>query len=77
VPIREDRPRSLGFLAAVGAFVFGVPGGVAGLVLGLLAYPPTAWFAVFEIGLPCAVLGTFVGLVLGAAGRPGGTNQSP
>jgi hypothetical protein len=59
---------------AVFGFVFlGVTGAVAGLIVGLLAYPPTAWFAVIEAGLPAAVvggtLGVLAGLVVEAARR--------
>jgi hypothetical protein len=48
---------------AVGA---GVLGCMAGLALGLVAYPPTAWFAVFELGIPAAILGGIVGLISGS-----------
>jgi riboflavin transporter FmnP len=41
----------------------GVIGAIVGLVVGLLAYPPTAWFAVFELGVPAAIAGGVVGLV--------------
>ena len=27
-------------------------GALMGLVVGLIAYPPTAWFAIFELGVP-------------------------
>ncbi|WP_091118903.1 hypothetical protein [Nocardioides terrae] len=54
-------------LVAVGATLLGVVGGCVGLVLGLLAYPPTAWFAVLEIGVPSAILGALLGLAAGAA----------
>ena len=50
----------------MGAMVAGLVGGVVGLVLGLFAYPPTAWFAVIEVGFPAAVLGGLAGLVIGA-----------
>jgi hypothetical protein len=50
----------------VGAGTAGVIGGVAGLVVGLFAYHPTAWFAVFQLAIPSAVLGALVGLVCGA-----------
>ncbi len=53
------------------AFAF-VLGAIVGLVIGLLADPPTAWFAVFEIGIPVGALGAVVGGLLGAlfaAGR--------
>ncbi len=44
-----------------GAVIAGVLGAVGGLVIGLVAYAPTAWFAVFELGLPCAIAGGAVG----------------
>jgi hypothetical protein len=44
----------------------GVGGGVMGLVLGLLASPPTAWFAVVERAVPSAAPGGLVGLACGA-----------
>jgi hypothetical protein len=47
----------------VGAASAGVVGGLLGLVVGLLAYPPTAWFAIFELGVPAAVAGGIVGLL--------------
>ena len=36
-----------------------------GLVLGLIAYPATAWFAVFEVGIPAGVVGAVVGALVG------------
>lgn len=44
----------------------GLAGGIAGLVVGLKAYPPTAVFAAFELGLPSAFLGCWFGLLCGA-----------
>jgi len=55
--------------AALGAMIAGVGGGVLGLIIGLSAYPPTAWFAVFELGVPAAVLGGVAGLAAGAIVR--------
>jgi hypothetical protein len=48
---------------AVGA---GVLGCVGGLVVGLLAYPPTALVAVFELGIPAAMVGGVLGLIAGS-----------
>ena len=48
--------------AIVGAASAGAIGGIVGLVVGLSAYAPTAWFAVFEIGVPTGVAGGIVGL---------------
>jgi hypothetical protein len=39
------------------------------LILGLIAYPPTAWAAVFEIGIPAAALGLIGGLIVGLITR--------
>lgn len=52
--------------AGLGAAGAGVVGGIIGLVVGLDAHPPTAWFAVFELGIPSAILGALLGLLAGA-----------
>jgi hypothetical protein len=52
--------------AARGAAAAGLVGGVVGLVVGLRVHPPTAWFAIFELGLPAAIVGGLVGLASGA-----------
>ena len=52
--------------AIIGAVGLGAVGAVAGLVLGLIAYVPTAWFAVAELGVPAAMLGAILGLVIGS-----------
>ncbi len=57
-----DLPQPVRFLL-VGAIVGGVVGGVTGLAVGLVAYAPTAWFAVFEAGVPASVVGGLLGLV--------------
>jgi ABC-type uncharacterized transport system permease subunit len=51
--------------AVVGATACAVLGGVVGLVLGLRAHPATAWFAVFEVGVPAAIAGALVGALVG------------
>jgi hypothetical protein len=43
-----------------------VLGMAAGLVLGLIAHPATAWFAVFELGIPVSLLGLLLGALAGA-----------
>lgn len=45
--------------------IFGVSGSVAGLVIGLLAHPATAWFATLEIGIPATLLGVLTGTLTG------------
>ena len=57
-------PRVPRFMA-IGAIVAGIIGGIAGLVLGLQAHPPTAWFAVLEIGVPAAIVGALLGALVG------------
>ena len=51
--------------AVVGLASASVLGGVVGLVLGLIAYPATAWFAVLEVGIPAGVVGAVVGALVG------------
>jgi hypothetical protein len=51
-------------------------GGIVGLVLGLRAYPPTAWFAIVEVAVPAALLGSGVGLVAGLVRRRGSKGRS-
>lgn len=52
--------------AATGAVAAGTVGAVVGLIVGLRAHPATAWFAVFELGIPAAVVGGIVGFAAGA-----------
>ena len=59
-------PKPLAY-ALLPAMWCGLLGGVGGLLIGLIAYPPTAWFAVLEIGIPAALLGFVAGLLAGAA----------
>ena len=49
----------------LGVLIAGVTGGIAGLVVGLFAYAPTAPFAAVELGFPAALAGGLVGLVGG------------
>jgi hypothetical protein len=51
--------------ASVGAIAFGVSGVIAGLVVGLFAYAPTAPFAAVELGFPAVFVGAVAGLVAG------------
>jgi hypothetical protein len=50
----------------IGATFAGVAGAIAGLVLGLRAYAPTAPFAVVELGLPATLVGALAGLAVGS-----------
>lgn len=49
---------------ATGASVLGTLGGIAGLIIGLDVHPPTAWAAIVELGLPAALVGAVVGIVI-------------
>jgi hypothetical protein len=40
-----------------------VIGALAGLILGLDANPATAWFAIFELGIPAFIAGGLVGCI--------------
>jgi hypothetical protein len=53
----------------VGATVMGVLGGAVGLVIGYAVNPATALFALMEVGLLAAILGWFLGLVVGSIVR--------
>jgi hypothetical protein len=56
----------------VGAAVGGAAGAIVGLIVGLLVHAQTAWFAVFEAGIPASLLGGLTGLAAAAlvtAGR--------
>ncbi|MEI7778337.1 MAG: hypothetical protein WCJ42_02780 [Actinomycetes bacterium] len=50
--------------ALVGAVWGGVVGGIVGLIVGLFVYVPTAVFAMFEIGIPGALVGGALGFLL-------------
>lgn len=49
----------------IGAAAACAIGGFAGLLIGLSVHPATAWFAVFELGVPAGVAGGVVGLFAG------------
>ena len=51
--------------AAVGATAGGTIGAIAGLIIGIHAYAPTAPFAVVELGLPATIAGGLAGLITG------------
>lgn len=51
--------------AALGAAALGLVGAVVGLIIGLYAHAPTAPFALVELGLPAAILGALLGLIVG------------
>jgi hypothetical protein len=57
--------------AIAGAASAGVIGAIGGLVIGLNVYPPTAAFAVVELGLPAAIVGGVLGLAAGMILRAG------
>ena len=63
--VLRDLP-ALARFVVVGTASLCVVGGIVGLIVGLFAYPPTAWFAVFEVGIPGAIVGAIVGLLVGA-----------
>jgi hypothetical protein len=51
-------------LVARGGGVAAGAGATVGLVVGLVGYPPTAWFAAIELGVPAGVVGALLtGLV--------------
>jgi hypothetical protein len=49
----------------LGGACAGLVGGVIGFIVGLRAYGPTTWFAVFELGVPSAIAGAVAGLCVG------------
>jgi hypothetical protein len=59
----------------IGAATTGALGAISGLVIGLLDYAPTAWAAMFELGIPSALVGSIFGLVIGAIARATGAHR--
>lgn len=55
-------PRSV----RLGALSIGIAGAIAGLLIGLDSYPPTAAFAVFEVGIPATMAGAAIGFFIGS-----------
>ena len=51
--------------ATVGALALGLIGAIAGLVVGLHVDVRTAWFAIFELGIPATIVGGGVGFIAG------------
>lgn len=51
--------------AIVGSTALGMVGALVGAVAGLVTYPPTAWFAVLEVGVPAGIAGAAVGACIG------------
>jgi hypothetical protein len=54
--------RPAGWIVGRTALVCGVLGALAGLVLGLTVYAPTAWAAALEVGVPATAAGGVLGL---------------
>ena len=50
----------------IGASGAGLIGAMIGLLVGLAAYPPTAAFAVIELGVPATIAGALAGLLTGS-----------
>jgi hypothetical protein len=66
--------------ATVGAALGFVVGAIVGLIIGLNVYAATAWFALFELGIPAGIAGGLVGLIAGlivTMGRRFKRSQTP
>ena len=72
----RNSPFGPGQGALVGAICLGLLGAIAGLIQGLRVHPATAWFAVFELGLPAGFAGAIVGATIGLAARMFGWLQN-
>ncbi|MHB8657296.1 MAG: hypothetical protein ACYC91_04960 [Solirubrobacteraceae bacterium] len=55
----------VGRWATVGAALGFVAGGIVGLIVGLNVHAATAWFALFELGVPAGIAGGLIGLIAG------------
>ena len=60
-----DAHSLLGRAAGIGMAVCGVIGAIAGLIVGLMVHPPTAVFAMVELGIPATVVGGILGFLVG------------
>ena len=58
------RQRTRGDIVGWTAAICGALGLVTGLVIGLVAYLPTAWASAFEIGIPATMVGALLGLAI-------------
>ncbi len=65
MPSMRPRPLTLRWMV-VAAVAGAVVGCVVGIVVGLIVHWRTAWFAVFELGVPASILGGLLGLICGA-----------
>lgn len=66
--------------ATVGAAFGFVVGAIVGLIIGLNVHAATAWFALFELGVPAGIAGGAVGFIAGlivTAGRRVKRSQTP
>lgn len=50
----------------IGSVTAGTIGSIAGLVVGLFVYAPTAPFAAIELGIPATITGALTGLITGS-----------
>jgi hypothetical protein len=62
--------------AFFGLVCLGLLGALVGLIRGLWVYPPTALFAVIEVGLPASLVGASVGALVGLAVRISGHRKT-
>lgn len=64
-PARIRAEPSPGNCAIAGMLLAGIAGAIVGLVIGLHVYAATAWAAMFELGVPAAVVGAAGGFLVG------------
>jgi hypothetical protein len=66
----------VGRWATVGASLGFVVGAIVGLIVGLSVHAATAWFALFELGVPAGIAGGLVGLIRRPDRDGGSTGQA-